>query len=49
LFLGRSKVASLSGGGAGTPDEEAAAQVYAQDGSSVGGAAALTALVGLHF
>ncbi|HYO94364.1 MAG TPA: hypothetical protein VER33_07620 [Polyangiaceae bacterium] len=49
LFLGRSKVASVPGGGAGTPDEAAAAQVYAEDGSSVGGAAALTALVGLHF
>lgn len=48
LFLSRSKVTATMTPAPGTPAEKAAA-LYTQDGTSIGGALALTALVGLHF
>lgn len=48
LFLSRSKVTPRATPAAGTKAERLAA-VYAEDGTSIGGALALTALIGLHF
>ncbi len=47
LFLTRPKQTTQPTGTG--PAAEAAAQVYSRDGSSVGGAATLTAVLGLHF
>jgi hypothetical protein len=44
LFLSRSKLAEAGGSASGNE-----AAVYAQDGSSIGAGATLTAVVGLHF
>lgn len=50
LFLWRSRVPGVTGGGSGgDPAAESAAEVYGRDGSSVGGATTLMAVVGLHF
>lgn len=50
LFLTRPPVRGVTAGGAaGGPEAEAAAEVYSRDGSAVGGAATLMAVVGLHF
>jgi hypothetical protein len=50
LFLSRPRVSGVEASGSGADTEaEAAADVYSKDGSSVGGAATLMAVVGLHF
>jgi len=50
LFLSRSGNAQASATpGVGTPEQQAAAQVYAKDGSSIGAGATLSAVLGLHF
>jgi hypothetical protein len=49
LFLSRPKVSSASAQAGADPNAQAAAKVYAADGSAIGGALALTAVVGLHF
>lgn len=48
MFLSRPKSTTTVQTG-GDPVKEAAAEVYARDGSSVGGALAITAVLGLHF
>lgn len=48
LFLSRSKVTTSTTPAPGSQAQRLAA-VYAQDGTSIGGALALTALLGLHF
>jgi hypothetical protein len=47
LYLKRSQRLTIAN--PNTPALQQAAQVYANDGSSIGGAATLTGVVGLHF
>jgi hypothetical protein len=51
LYLKRSKVSQLpvDPALAATPGYANAAKIYANDGSSVGGAATLTGVLGFHF
>lgn len=48
LFLSRGKVTTAATPAAGSQAEQLA-RVYSQDGTSIGGALALAALIGLHF
>jgi hypothetical protein len=49
LFLSRTRVDPSKLGDPATPDSSLSAQIYAKDGSSVGGSATFTAVLGLHF
>jgi len=49
LVLSRSGKSVAAGAATGTAEQQAAANVYAKDGSSVGAGATLSAVLGLHF
>jgi len=49
LVLSRSGKSVAAGATTGTAEQQAAANVYAKDGSSVGAGATLSAVLGLHF